>query len=71
MIAAVVNFIVWILVLGALYWLVIYVIDTIPVPEPANRIAKLVLTVLVSLAMILMLLQLVGVPTGVTLPGLL
>jgi hypothetical protein len=70
MIGLFINIIVWLLVLGILYWLAIYVIDAIPLPQPANRVAKLVLTVLVVLVVILLLLQVIGVDVGSTrLPG--
>jgi len=64
MIGLFINIIVWILVLGILYWLAIYVIDAIPLPQPANRVAKLVITVLIVLVVLLLLLQLVGVDLG-------
>jgi len=47
---------------------VIYVIDAIPLPQPANRVAKLVLTVLVVLVIILLLLQVAGIDLGPRLP---
>ena len=64
MIGLLINLIVWLLVVGILYWLAIYVIDAIPLPQPANRVAKIVLTVLVVLIVVLLLLQLVGVDIG-------
>jgi len=68
MIALLINLIIYLLVIGILYWLVIYVIDAIPLPQPANRVAKLVLTVLVVLVIILLLLQVAGVDLGPHLP---
>ena len=70
MIMALVNLIVWLLVVGILYLIVVYVLDHIPVPDPANRIVKLVLVVVIALIVVLMLLQLVGMQTGVDLPRL-
>jgi hypothetical protein len=68
MIAALINLIVWLLVVGILYWIVVYVIDAIPIPDPPNRIIKLVLIVVIALTVILMLLNLVGVDAGMHLP---
>jgi glucan phosphoethanolaminetransferase (alkaline phosphatase superfamily) len=68
MIGGLVSLIVWLLVVGILYLLVVWVIDSIPVPDPANRIIKLVLGVLIALVVIVMLLNLVGVGTGLDIP---
>jgi glucan phosphoethanolaminetransferase (alkaline phosphatase superfamily) len=68
MIGGLISFIVWLLVVGILYLLVVWVVDSIPVPDPANRIIKLVVGVLIALVVIVMLLGLVGVGTGIDLP---
>jgi hypothetical protein len=68
MIAALINLIVYLLVVGLLYWLVIYVIDTIPIPDPPARIIKIALMVLMVLVVILLLLQLLGAGAGLNLP---
>ena len=68
MIPALINLIVWLLVVGILYWIVIYIIDNVPIPDPPARIIKIVLVVVLALVCILMLLDLVGVQTGVNLP---
>ena len=64
MISGLINLIVWLLVVGILYLLVVWVIDSIPIPDPANRIIKLVLGVVLALIVILALLDLVGIGTG-------
>ena len=68
MIPALINLIVWLLVVGILYWLVIYIIDTVPIPDPPARIIKLVLLVVLAIVVILMLLDLIGVQTGMNMP---
>jgi len=68
MIPALINLIVWLLVVGILYWLVIYIIDTVPIPDPPARIIKLVLLVVLAIVVILMLLDLIGVQTGMEMP---
>jgi uncharacterized protein YhhL (DUF1145 family) len=70
MISLLVNLIIYLLVVGILYWLVVYVVDAIPIPQPANRVIKIVLTVLVALVIILLLLQLFGAATNIRLPEL-
>jgi glucan phosphoethanolaminetransferase (alkaline phosphatase superfamily) len=70
MIGGLISLIVWLLVVGILYLLVVWVIDSIPVPDPANRIIKLVLGVLLALVVVVMLLDLVGIGTGVNMPKL-
>jgi glucan phosphoethanolaminetransferase (alkaline phosphatase superfamily) len=68
MIPALVNLIVWMLIVGILYAVAVWVIDTIPLPNPMNRIVKIVLVVVIALVVILLLLDLVGVGTGLDLP---
>jgi glucan phosphoethanolaminetransferase (alkaline phosphatase superfamily) len=70
MIPALINLIVWLLIVGILVALVYWVLDAIPIPDPLNRIAKVVLMVLVVLVVVLMLLNLIGVSTGVQMPRL-
>jgi len=68
MIGLLINLIVYLLILGILYWLVIYVIDAIPIPDPPNRIIKIVLVVIIALVVIALLLQLLGLGAGLNLP---
>ena len=70
MISALINLIVYLLIVGVLLALVYYVLDAIPIPEPINRIVKIVIVVLACLIIILLLLQLVGVGGGGGLPKL-
>jgi hypothetical protein len=64
MIGALINLIIYLLVLGILIWLVLYVVDAIPIPEPINRIIKVAVVVIAALVVILLLLQLLGVSGG-------
>ena len=68
MISALVTLIIYLLVLGLLYWLVIYIIDTVPIPDPPARIIKIALMVIKILIIIVMLLNLLGIGTGLDLP---
>jgi len=70
MIGALITLIIYLLVLGLLYWLVIYVLDTIPIPDPPNRIIKIALMVLMVLIVVVLLLNMLGVGTGLDVPKL-
>lgn len=67
MIGALINLIVYVLIFGILYWLLIYVIQTVPIPEPAARIIRLAVLVVAVIVIVLLLLQLLG-GGGVGLP---
>ena len=51
---------IYVIVLGLLAWLVFYILDTLPLPEPFGRIAKIIVVVIFVLILVLLLLQLVG-----------
>lgn len=69
MIAALINLIIYLLVVGILYWVVVYVVDNF-IPDPPARIIKVVLIVIIALVVVLALLGLIGVGTGINLPKL-
>jgi hypothetical protein len=64
MIQGLIQLIIWLIVVGILLALVYYVLDAIPIPEPINRIVKVVVVVVAALVLILLLLQLLGVGMG-------
>lgn len=64
MISGLINLIVYLLIVGVLLALVYYVLDAIPIPQPINRIVKIVVVVVACLIIIMVLLQLVGGPSG-------
>jgi hypothetical protein len=64
MVGALITLIIYLLVLGLLYWLVIYVLDSVPIPDPPNRIIKIALMVLMVIIVIVLLLNLIGVGIG-------
>jgi len=67
MIPALVNLIIYLLILGLLYAIANYVVNEF-IPEPPKRMIKVVLVVVISLVAVLLLLDLVGVETGMDLP---
>jgi hypothetical protein len=60
MIPALVSLIVYLLVIGILLALLYWVLDAVPIPQPINRIIKIVVVVLAVLVIVLLLLQMVG-----------
>jgi hypothetical protein len=67
MIAGLINLIVYLLIAGILIAILYWVLDVVPIPDPINRIIKIVVVVLVALVVVLLLLQLVG-GGGINLP---
>lgn len=70
MLTALITLIIYLAVAGLLYWLFLYAIDTIPIPDPPARVLKLVAMIVLVLVIIVLLLDIVGVSTGIDLPRL-
>ena len=64
MITALVYLAIYIVVTGIVVWLLLYLIDSIPVPEPFHRVARVAVKVIGVLIVILLLLQFVGALGG-------
>lgn len=63
MIESLISLLVYILVLGIVLWLALYIIGVIPLPEPFGQVARVVIIVIGCLILILLLLGLVdGLP---------
>jgi hypothetical protein len=60
MIETLILLVVYIVILGLVMWLLIYVVDMLPLPAPFGQVAKVVIMVVGVLILILLLLQLVG-----------
>ncbi len=65
MIGALITFVIYLIVLGIIMWLLLYIIDTVPMGEPFHTVARVVVIVVACLILILLLLQLVGGVGGV------
>jgi hypothetical protein len=61
MIPQLINLLIYLVVIGVVLALVLYVIDAVPLPDPMGRVIKVVAIVICALIVILLLLQLVGV----------
>jgi len=64
MITSLIMLIVYIIVVGLVFWLLNYLVDNVPMDEPFRRIAKIALMVVGVLILILILLQFAGVIDG-------
>jgi hypothetical protein len=65
---SIVGLLIYLIVIGVVIALVYYITTAIPIPEPLGNIIRVVAMVVGCLIIILLLLQLVGVGTGLTLP---
>ena len=70
MISALITLLVYLLILGILWYVVDYVIRTLPVPDPPARLIRIVIVVIFCLILIMLLLNMLGVGTGLNLPKL-
>ncbi len=68
MIGALLTLVVYALVLGLLYWLCEYLLGIFPLPEPAGHIVRAAVVVIIVLVLIGVLLNVLGVSTGLDLP---
>jgi len=64
MIETLVSIVIYLLVVGLIFWLLDYIIRVIPVFEPFRQVARTILVVLACLVLIIFLLQFVqgGIP---------
>ena len=70
MIGALFTFAIYLLILCVLWFLFDYIIRTVPVPDPPARIVRIVLVVLFCLILIGLLLDLIGISSGINFPKL-
>lgn len=63
-----VSLLVYLLVIGLLVGLIWYVCDALPIPQPLNKIIKIVAVVIGCLIVIIALLNLAGMDTGLRFP---
>lgn len=60
--SSLVNVLVWIVVAGVIFWLCNWLISYVGIPEPFNKVAKVVLTLIVFIVLVNALLTLAGHP---------
>jgi hypothetical protein len=70
MIAALIWFVIYIVVIGCIFWLLTWLIDYVGLPEPFHRIARIIIAVVAVIIVLLLLLRLLGVDGGGGFPKL-
>jgi DMSO/TMAO reductase YedYZ heme-binding membrane subunit len=65
MIGAFINLLIYVCVVGLVVGLAYMIADGVPVPQPFNKIMKLVAMVVGVIILILLLLQMAGTPLGI------
>jgi hypothetical protein len=60
MLGQLVQLVVYLVVVGCVIWLLLWLVDYIPVPEPFNKVAKIAIMVVAVLIVCYVLLGLVG-----------
>lgn len=65
MVTSLVALLIYLLVIGVVIWLALYIISVIPLPEPFGRVARVVIVVIGCLILIMLLL---GMVDGVRMP---
>lgn len=58
------NLVIWLIILGLIWWAVTTILGVIPVPEPIRTVVNVILIVILCLIMISVLFQLVGIAGG-------
>jgi TRAP-type C4-dicarboxylate transport system permease small subunit len=69
MITALITVLIYLLVLGVLWWAIDYAISAIPIPDPPARFIRIIMVVVFALIFVSLLLSLIGVG-GLDLPRL-
>lgn len=70
MIGALITFVISVIVLALVWWVVNYVLDNFPLPEPANKIIRVGTVVVIVIVAVLLVINLFGGGSGVGLPRL-
>jgi len=59
---ALINSLVWLIIAGLIFWLLLWLIDCVRIPEPFNKAAKVILAVAAVIFLIGFLMSLAGHP---------
>ena len=68
MIAGLVALVVYLLIIGLIVWLLLYLIDNIPLPEPFHKVARVVVIAVGVLILVYLLLGALGEAPRIKLP---
>jgi hypothetical protein len=61
MIVALLYLVIYLIIVGVVIWLLLYLVDNIPIPEPFHRVARVAIMVVGVLIVIVLLLNFVGI----------
>jgi hypothetical protein len=64
MISALISLLIYLIIVGVIVWLALYIINTLPLPAPFGQIARVVVIVIACLILIALLLQVAGQPVA-------
>lgn len=64
MITSLVYLLIYVLIIGVVLWLALYVVQQLPMPAPFAQVARVVIVVIGCLVLILLLLNFVGLDGG-------
>jgi hypothetical protein len=70
MIEALITLVIYAIVIGLICFLLLWLVDSIPLPEPFRTVARAAIMIIAVLIVILLLLQLVGGGGSIRLPKL-
>jgi hypothetical protein len=66
MISALITLVIYIIVLALVWWLVNYILDNFPLPEPANKLIRVGIVVVIVIIVAVLLIELfAGGTTGI------
>lgn len=68
MIQALISLLIWLLIIGVIFWAVRYVAATLPLDPAIRTMINVVITVVAVIVILVVLLNLLGVMTGIPLP---
>jgi multisubunit Na+/H+ antiporter MnhB subunit len=69
MIMALITALIWIILIGVIVWAAYYIADRVPLPDPFNRIVKLLALIVGLLVVVLIIVGLIQ-QLGVNLPAM-
>ena len=61
-IAGLIHLLIWLIVIGLIFWLLYWLIGQVGLPEPFRKVALVILAIIVVLVLVNLLLGIVGTP---------
>lgn len=60
--SALISLLIWLVILGLIFWVITWALSQFSIPEPFNKIIKVILVLIVAILAINALLTIVGTP---------